>query len=194
MGKAFSELLDTGKIGESLIANWLKSKGWNVLPIYEKEIHEGKGPQLFICDGKELVAPDLFVFKNYSKEALWIEAKHKSVFSWHRITGKWTTGIDVRHYNDYVKICQLSPWPVWLLFLHRLDRINSRDEPWPCPVGLFGQRLDILQTIENHRSSNWGKSGMVYWAHNSLKKLASLDEVILGNRIAPKPTYYQSGL
>jgi len=172
----FNQMLAFGKLGESTIAQWLNKKGWNVLPVYEKQVDEGKGPQLFTPNG-QLIAPDLFAFKPFKNKALWIEAKHKSVFSWHRNTGRWVTGIDIRHYEDYLKVEALSPWPVWLLFLHTQARIPNRDDPYPCPVGLFGQTLDKLCQKENHRHENWGKSGMVYWWEKSLVRLAGLEEL-----------------
>lgn len=172
----FEEKLAFGQIGESIIAKWLNRRGWNVLPVYEKEIDTAKGPQLFTPGGK-LIMPDLFTFKPLSTKALWIEAKHKTVFSWHRKTGKWVTGIDLRHYEDYLSVNSLSPWPVWLLFLHRESSTGKRDEPWPCPTGLFGNELSILENVENHRHDKWGRSGMVYWAHERLKKIASLEEM-----------------
>jgi hypothetical protein len=155
----FQRQLQIGKLGESLIAWWLKSCDYNILPIYEKEINEGKGPQLFSLS-EDLIAPDLLIFQTGNVNALWIEAKHKSVFSWHRKSKRWVTGIDLRHYEDYRKISKISPWPVWLFFLHQNDRFNGRpDEPWPCPTGLYGQ------------------TGMVYWEERNLIKLAELDEV-----------------
>lgn len=169
-----------GKQGESKIAMWMRWRGSCVLPVYEKEIDEGKGPQLFLPD-RELIAPDLFAFNH--ENVWWIEAKHKSVFSWHWKTGKWVTGIDLRHYQDYLVVDEMTPWPVWLLFLHRFDRINKRNEPWPCPTGLFGRPIDFLQLHENHKSeprqgeTGWGRSGMVYWAYETLLELATLEEV-----------------
>jgi hypothetical protein len=175
-GKPFSKNLPFGKQGESEIALWVRYRGSHVLPVYEKELNEGKGPQLFLSSG-ELIAPDMLVFNSNNLKACWIEAKHKSVFSWHRITEKWVTGIDIRHYNNYLELLELSPWPIWLLFLHKEDRCEIRGEPYPCPVGLFGNTLEYLKNNVNHRHTNWGKSGMVYWAYSSLKLLATLGEV-----------------
>lgn len=85
------------------------------------------------------------------------------------------TGIDLRHYEDYCKVDDASPWPVWLLFLHRGGQ--AKDSPGNSPAGLFGKPLDYLRTHENHRHENWGRSGMVYWAHESLKLLADVEEL-----------------
>lgn len=189
---AFRQQLAFGKIAESQIASWLRSRGNTVLPVYEVEMDTGKGPQLFLPD-EELIAPDLFVFKfsyDDGQEAWWTEAKHKSVFSWHRITGRWTTGVDLRHYHDYLRVDELTPWPVWLLFLHSKDRCDRRNEPWPCPTGLFGRPLEYLREHENHRSqprnngTGWGRTGMVYWAYDDLMLLATLDDVCAASCVA----------
>jgi hypothetical protein len=156
-------------MGESRIATWLMRRGYSVLPVYEKEINTGKGPQLFSLD-KKLIAPDMLAFRGDTVK--WIEAKHKSVFSWHRISKKWVTGIDLKHYQDYLQVALRSPWPVWLLFLHEKDYTDE----WPhnCPTGLYGHELLYLADHENHRHSNWGKGGMVYWAHETLQMFCSL--------------------
>lgn len=178
----FNGSLTFGKLGESQIAAWIRRRGNCVLPVYEKEINEGKGPQLFLPDS-ELIAPDLFVFSH--DKVWWVEAKHKSVFSWNRNRGKWVTGIDLRHYNDYLRVDELTPWPVWVLFLYKKDYDPNRpNDPWPCPVGLFGRRITTLRQIESHRSpprgggTGWGNSGMVYWAHETLLQLATLEEML----------------
>lgn len=166
-----SAKLDFGQIGESLIARWLRSRGNWVLPVYEKEIDNGKGPRLFLPHG-ELIAPDLLVMGDAVQ---WIEAKHKTAFSWHRISKRWVTGIDVVHYRDYLRVNDESQWPVWLLFLHRGGQ--AKDSPPISPAGLFGGALDTLRNCESHQHENWGKGGMVYWARESLALLASLDEI-----------------
>lgn len=158
------------------------------MPAYEKELRSGKGPQLFSYDN-ETVAPDMLVFKNNG--ILWIEAKSKTVFSWHRKTEKWTTGIDLRHYEHYLTVMKKTSIPVWLLFLHISPLPDSRDRshsPPECPVGLFGNDLAYLRHHENHRClpkedlrqgmKGHGNSGMVYWAHDQLKLVCSLKSVL----------------
>jgi len=169
---SFETSLKYGQAGESAIALWLRSRGNTVLPVYEKIIDEGKGPQLYTPD-KEVIAPDLFVFGD--GKAFWIEAKHKTAFTWHRITERWCTGIDLRHYGEYCIVDDETPWPVWLLFLH--EGGQAKDSPPDSPQGLFGNTLEYLRQHENHRHANWGRSGMVYWALETLTKLATLEEV-----------------
>jgi len=171
----FSQQLEFGQIGEGVIANWFKARGWAVLPIYEKEMHEFKGPQVFTL-GQNLIAPDMFIFNGQPKNALFVEAKTKSVFSWYRKGARWVTGIDLRHYRDYQKVEKMSPWDIWVLFLHLHDSKPNSTEPFPCPTGLYGQKLNVLTNRESHRSQRWAR-GMVYWDVKHLIKMARLDEL-----------------
>ncbi len=173
---AFGANLKEGHIGESQIGCWVNSRGQSVLPVYEIETEHGKGPRFYTPKGT-YVAPDMFIMP----AMLWIESKHKSVFTWHRITQKWVTGIDLHHYEDYKHAQEQSGRPVWLLFLHRCSQPDPRDVeagcPHECPTGLFGGSLNYLNEQENHRHENWGRHGMVYWAVPPLRKLADLSEI-----------------
>lgn len=152
------------------------------MPVYEKILDTGKGPQVYTPE-QSLVAPDILAFRGDG--TLWIEAKTKTVFSWYGIGKRWVTGIDLHHYRQYLKVAEVSPWPVWLLFLHTSSVTDSRDvskwgAPQTCPVGLFGGKLSYLSVPTNisHEHENWGKTGMIYWSHKTLTKIASLEDVI----------------
>lgn len=185
----FAEKLSIGKVGESLIARYMMSRGHSVLPVYEIEKSTGKGPQLF-ASNDSMVAPDMLIFTTGG--AMFVEAKHKSVFTWHRVSRQWTTGIDLRHYGDYLRVAKKTQLPVWLMFYHRESTPDPRDLqhgcPNECPTGLFGGELFDLVIDENHRSQPFnparesgfvghGKSGMVYWKESSLKRIASTAQV-----------------
>ena len=177
----FDKQLAFGKIGESDIACWCRARNSSVLPVYELEIDEGKGPRLFGANG-EHVAPDMMIFP----VAEWLEAKHKSRWTWHRKTGRWVTGIDLHHYEGYQDCQRDTMRRVWLLFLQKFDKPHKRDlqqgSPASCPAGLFGGSLDYLRRHENHRHANWGRHGMVYWSSDTLRLLATLDEVEAAKR------------
>ena len=162
---SFSRSLNEGKVGESVIAGLLRASGYSVLPVYEKEDSEFKGPRLFAPD-TQIVAPDMFAYKG--NRGVWIEAKHKNAFSWHRNTRRFVTGIDLHHYQEYCRIADTSPWPVWLLFLHRGG--IAKDSP-ESPAGLYGGSLSRLRACESHRHANHGRHGMVYWAERDLSRL-----------------------
>lgn len=175
---AFQKQLGFGQIAETDIARWLISRSNMVLPVYDIEYDTGKGPRLFGA-AAPVVAPDLLVFG--PRGTIWVEAKHKSVFTWHRKTQQWTTGIDLRHYTDYLAVQDSIELEVWLLFLHGCSVPAAIDRKFPscpelCPVGLFGNSITRLRDCESHRSEKWAR-GMVYWSEQSLKRLASLEEV-----------------
>ena len=170
---AFKESLRFGQTGESAIAHWLRKRGHSVMPVYEKILDTGKGPQLFLPEGC-LIAPDMLAYKG--SKVMWIEAKHKSAFTWHRNTNKWVTGIDTLHYEDYCKVGEQSPWAVWLLFVQRGGQ--AVDSPPDSPAGLYGNSLGYLCKHINH---TWNSPPMVYWNIGDLKYLAPLEEIENGN-------------
>mgnify|MGYP001617754783 CR=1 FL=1 len=182
---SFESYLKVGLQTENWITEWLRHEGSIVLPAYEKEGGDHKGPRLLLPDHKELIVPDLLVL-NADKSVQWFEAKHKTVFSWHRKTKKWVTGIDVKCYDHYLEVEKETGWGVWILFLHTQDRTNKRNEPWPCPTGLFGQSLEVLSGKINHKYSaydkyqqtGWGSTGMVYWSVNSLLRICNVEDVV----------------
>lgn len=173
---SFQNNLDFGRVAESLIAKWIMANGYSVLPAYEIEKHQGKGPQLFRANA-QYVAPDILAI---GSNIFWAEAKHKTVFTWHRNTKQWTTGIDLRHYEEYLKVQECTNIPVWLFFYHK-SPVPSFDDirhgcPEACPTGLFGGKISELREREHHRCLpldyqrsgylGHGHSGMVYW-HDS---------------------------
>jgi len=184
----FKRQLDIGRKTEGAITRWLRSREHGVLTIYDIENKDGIGPRYF--SKGSYVSPDLLCFAG-NGETMWCEAKHKTVFSWHRKTKRWCTGIDIRHYEHYQKIQDETGLDVWLLFLHVSDQPDPRDValgcPAKCPTGLFGRKLADLIGNENHRHDNWGRSGMVYWAHDKLRPMATVDAVLnaqpLGNNV-----------
>jgi hypothetical protein len=172
MGR-FEQNLASGQLGESLISRWLQGRGHAVFPAYQIEHQTGKGPQMFAASG-DMVLPDLLAFR--SGKIRWFEAKHKTCFTWHRISGRWTTGIDLRHYHEYQEVAHRTSLSVWLLFFHPKSEPSKSDLahgcPPFCPTGLFGNDISVLTECESHRSDRHGRTGMVYWAHESLRLIA----------------------
>jgi hypothetical protein len=173
---SFKKQYEEGKAGESAIAKWLMRRGCSVLPVYEKIIKEGKGPQVFQLN-RSLIAPDMLVFG--VNGLTWIEAKHKTAFTWWRKGRVFETGIDRRHWWDYLAVRKSIKLPIWLLFLHRGG--EAKDSP-PSPSGLYGNEILILRDKISHEDKRWGHDGMVYWTRledgGALKYLAQYKEVI----------------
>ena len=177
----FYQNLKHGKIGEGLIANWLKSRGWHIQPVYEKEMHTGKGPQIYTASNTQLIAPEMLVFNELGRFK-WVEAKTKSAFSWNRVLGVWVTGIDLRHYKDYLEVSRLSTLPVCLMFLHLDGEAKDTPSGMVSPTGLYYGEITYLSKNESHRSDKWA-NGMVYWGCDTLKKIADLHEVLSKSNI-----------
>ena len=175
--RIFQESLQEGKTGESLIAQHFLRKGYSVLPVYEILPGAFKGPVLFTASHDVLVAPDMLVLGK--DKIFWIEAKHKTAFSWHRTTECWNTGIDKHHFEQYLAVQELHPTiPVWLLFLHKNGTAKDTPEGLTSPSGLFGNSLTYLARHIHHKDMRWGRHGMVYWELRDLKMLAPLDDFL----------------
>lgn len=174
----FQRQLAWGQLAETDIAKYLINLGAHILPVYDIEYEDGKGPRVFGKDC-EIVAPDLFVF--HQGKMGFIESKRKTVFSWYRIGKRWVTGIDLRHYEHYLRLRRVLSVPIDLMFLHESSVPDPRDRQFPCcppdcPTGLFRGDLDFLSKHESHRSDKYAK-GMVYWGHETLKQIAALEEL-----------------
>jgi len=170
----FKENLETGKTGESFLANWFKYKGYNILPVYEQINPKFKGPTVYMADGSEIVSPDMIIFKK--DKIFWIEVKCKSAFTEYHITGKFQTGIDIKHFRDYQKIMKNFSGEVWLLFLQGKGIAKDSNQG---PSGLYGNTLKYLTEHVDHESENYGPSGMVYWNLEDLKFMDSYENVKL---------------
>jgi hypothetical protein len=176
-GYSFESSLKFGQLGENVIAQWLRQKlGYTVLPVYEKEGGDFKGPRLF-TPTEGLIAPDMWAYRrekgNTKDSMLWVEAKHKSGFDWNYKYQRLVTGIDLRHYCDYLTIADTSPrgMDFWLFFLQRGGR--TKNSTTATPAGLYFNSIHTLRKTESHRHS-----GMVYWAENAFVRIAELEEVI----------------
>jgi hypothetical protein len=178
VSQPFEQALTQGKAGESLLSKWLQNRGHDVFPAYKVEMEAAKGPQLFTRDG-QFVLPDFLAFRD--GKAIWFEAKTKSRFTWHRQSERWTTGLDLRHYKEYLQVSERTRLPVVLLFWHPCGNPSPADLnhgcPAACPTGLFSGQLNILRTRYSHISNKWGNSGMIYWDVSALHKIAERAEV-----------------
>lgn len=168
----FAAQLQWGQKGEKLIAEYLCGRHkLAVMPVYDVQIQSGKGPQVFTADAS-YAAPDALLFN--SQVARWVECKQKTSFTWHRNTQRFTTGIDANHFQDYLKVKEISPWPLWLMFLQGEGEAKDTPQGKVAPSGLYGGEIDYLKDNVNHTHANWGRHGMVYWAEETLHKIDSL--------------------
>lgn len=177
MSVSFQETLKKGLIGEGIIARWfIYEHNCSIIPAYEVEINSGKGPRFFSEDGP-IVSPDMLVIPS-GNYPFWVEAKTKSAFTWYRIGKKFQTGLDRRHWLDYLRVREISEMQVWIIFLHKPGFL-AKDTPdgLTSPCGLYGNSTDVLAERVDHESGRYGPSGMVYWNIDDLEKLAEFEEV-----------------
>jgi hypothetical protein len=173
----FEYYLSFGFHGEHLIRDYLRTQGFYVLPAYELESTGNfKGPRFFgpRC---EYITPDMLAF--YEKSIMWVEAKTKSAFTWHRLTKRYVTGIDWRCWVDYNKVAKSSEVPVFLYFLQQPGH-KAKDTPdyaGPSPNGLFSGEINYLGRHINHIFPKEAPA-MVYWAEDSLTKIAEYQDVV----------------
>ena len=178
---SFENTLSEGLAGESVITRWLNQQGCHVLPAYEVSQNRGKGPRLFTAS-EQLIAPDLLCLND--TKVFWVECKTKAAFVWHRLSETWRTGLDLRHWQDYLKVEDTTGIPVWLLFLHKPGSL-AKDTPegMQSPHGLYGESLAKLRDNVHHEHTNHGSSGMVYWELETLTKYANVMPVDNGQSL-----------
>ena len=170
----FAQAWQAGKLGESQIANWLRyHHGMHVFPAYEKQTRDYKGPTLFCAEGDSLILPDLPGIKG--DHLYWVEAKHKSAFTFYRKTRSWQTGIDVRLYEQYQDVQKRTGIGVYLMFVQGEGR--AKDAPSDGPSGLYAGSLSYLMQHEDHRDEFRNGAYMVFWNECALRKIASLEEL-----------------
>jgi hypothetical protein len=158
-------------------------RGHGVMPVYECESGKYKGPQVFTVDSK-LVAPDMMVLMGMGR-TMFVESKNKSGFTWSRRHARFETGIDIRHYDDYLQIRKTTGIGLWVLFLQNGGAVKDAPADKPnSPRGLFGNEIMVLAQKESHRDMRHGRTGMVYWSPDyppcnpALKLVAPYDEVV----------------
>lgn len=174
--KLFKQTLEEGLLGEGHIARWLNRRGWNVLPAYQVELDTGKGPRFYTADAGALVTPDILAIRG--GQIWWVEAKTKSAFTLYRKDNTIQTGIDRRHWQEYLKVREVTPFPIWLLFLHKPGQSLAGDPLGRIsPCGLFGEEIGVLCDCVDHESDKHGPTGMVYWRLESLQKLGEYADV-----------------
>lgn len=174
----FKDALNFGIDGEDVISNYFMYIGFSILPACRIECQPYKGPRLQSKES-ETTLPDLFAISKTG--SMWIEAKHKSGFTWYRsmnrhgVFGSFQTGIDLKVYEEYRKIANETPFDVYLMFLHEGGK--AKDSP-ESPAGLWGDTIENLKKIEDHTSLNYGRSGMVYWNMCDLPQWATMEELL----------------
>lgn len=150
-----------GRRGEQLIKRWLQKRGWWVIPSYDYTgENDDKAPRMQGLSSS-LVIPDLDIAKDGLRR--WAEVKTKTKALEWRKTGELQHGIDLRHYEEYLKVQSLSGTHVWLFIVEE----NTQT--------ILAESLDRLG--EPRIGREYGKGGMANWPRDRFSIKVKLTEV-----------------
>lgn len=133
--RTFEESLARGREAELAVAEWLKRRGWGVVPSYDYSGASGdKGPRAMFLH-RRLIIPDLDVFKEGTR--LWVEVKFYTYAPVNRALGKSVHGIPRYYYEHYLGVEKESGNPVFLAVVEEdLSRLliarMSKLTPYRC--------------------------------------------------------------
>lgn len=157
-----------GRSVELLVSEWLRVRGWYVIPSYDYAGDDGnKAPRLQGLT-EAFPVPDLDVCRALPKrrpERRWIEVKAKEAASYTRKTRTYDHGIE--HYDDYMRVAELTGTEPWLAIV---ETATVR-EPWER-YGDAGQLLvqSFARLGPPRRTSMFGKR-MAYWPRSTFMPL-----------------------
>lgn len=186
----FERFLARGRKAEDATARWILRKlGYIIAPVNKIEEGNGKGPRLYLPNGRTLVSPDLFCIKPTSSNFIpldlppvfkdipffWIDVKLKSKASFYRMNARWQTGIDKRCLSNYREVRKMTGMEVWIFHLilptpdlaSQLQRVPP--QCLPAPTGLYGHPASLPYSDDFQ--------GMVYWGISELTKFAELSDL-----------------
>ena len=117
-----------GKVAEERIGRILVEQGYAIIPT-----NKGDDGWPHLNDSLEdLTLPDILAIKN--KVLRWVEVKRKDAVP-STVKGTTDFGIELRHYEDYKKVQEITGIPVWLawceigsprIFYEALDKTKFR--------------------------------------------------------------------
>lgn len=111
----FDQQLAIGRVGERLVAEFLRGRGCGVIPSYEFSGQSGdKAPRLIFANGG-IVVPDLDTARQGDRR--WIEVKTYTDAALYRRLGVRVHGVLRRHFDDYMAVESATGNAVYLAVL-----------------------------------------------------------------------------
>jgi len=163
-----SETAIFGLQGEILISEWLRANGYGVTPLYQM-VSNNQAPKLLLEHGLELLAPDLYIFREF--ESAWVEVKRKKNVSYHRRSERWVTGVNPHNFEQYLSLAKIQEFPVILLFL-----LEKPTDDGAFPASLYGADVRFLERNINHHYDGTDHP-QNYWDMATLNVIATIEEV-----------------
>jgi hypothetical protein len=166
-----------GRKAEHLVASFLRSLGWYVLHSYGYDEGDDK-PPLLTTKSKSLIIPDLDISKDGHR--YWLEVKYKAKATFHRVSGVWEHGINLRQYLHYQQVEAITGCAV---FLSVVENSSGR---------LLVSMLAKLPEGRRYSGCKMDKHGMVFWPVDyfsisqrwGIRRLAPLPEEAHGGQAA----------
>lgn len=112
--KSFEEKLAFGKEGEHEVGEYFMKLGYSLLPLYQ--FTEDIAPKIY-SEVETIISPDIFI--SGKEKAFWVEVKTKN--RWINYNRIRETGLNKRHYDEYIKIRHNTKLPVYVVFNHKDD-------------------------------------------------------------------------
>jgi hypothetical protein len=111
----FSDALAFGRRGEMMVFNWLKTRGWGVIPSYDYTGSDGsKAPRLQYLD-RAYPVPDGDICNGTAR--IWIEIKTYTYAPMNRKVGEPVHGAAKRLIESYLRVEKDTLTPVWIAVL-----------------------------------------------------------------------------
>jgi len=101
-----------GDDGEWVVRQWLKSRGFYILPA--SQLRAAGAPMLQGCE-EDVVLPDDLVCRK--GVAQWVETKTKSTATFYHKAKRWEHGFPLHQWESYLRVEELSGIPGWLAIL-----------------------------------------------------------------------------
>jgi hypothetical protein len=172
--RLFSDKRREGEIVERGFARWIESRDFCVVPSAKWPRMPGEGPKLYFPRTPPLSAPDVLAFTP-QRVPYWYEVKHDPHFSWWNRDRKWQTGCDIKYFNEYLQVSELTGIPLWIIFHCNIPRPRPDDRarwgnscPDEAPVGIYGDLVTDLKESIDHPTDDYGSGGMYLWNKDDL--------------------------
>lgn len=167
--KSFAEQVDASRQWEVRLGDFLRRRGWFIVPAYDfSGKGEEKAPKMLAPPNKRsLVLPDLQCFSQRHANR-WIEVKVKDHAEWYRIGQHLTTGFNLRHWDHYHRVEELSAAEVTVVFVHESER--------EIRAATLTQLREEFFSHE-YKGPLMGPHGMVFFRYDDIPLWGSLETV-----------------
>lgn len=155
-----------GKIGEDIVVDFMKSRGWLIIPSYDYCGESNNKPPRLIGKFKEFAIPDIDASRNGTR--IWVEVKTKASYdeTWIGCDGNKLKehGIPKRLFDHYMQVEKESGTDIYLV----IYEIKTG-----CLLRGKLSKLDIIKRVS--LSKKMDRSGMVFFERRYFQLLTTIE-------------------